>query len=47
MEEKVILANIMRYFELKSTKTIKELIPVADLIVRPLNGVPLEIKYRK
>jgi cytochrome P450 len=47
MEEKVLLANIMRNFEIKSLKTTEELKPVADLIARPLNGIPVEIKLRK
>jgi cytochrome P450 len=47
MEEKVLLANILRHFELKSLKTIAELKPVADLILRPLNGILVEIKLRK
>lgn len=46
MEEKVLLANILRHFELKSLKTIDELCPVSDLIVRPLNGIPIELKLR-
>jgi cytochrome P450 family 4 subfamily V len=46
MEEKVILANLMRYFEITSLKTTEELNPIGDLIVRPLNGIPLEIKPR-
>ena len=47
MEEKVMLANILRKFEIKSTKTIEELQPLPELILRPANGIPIELKPRK
>jgi cytochrome P450 len=34
IEEKVLLASILRKFELKSSKTLDELEPVAELILR-------------
>lgn len=46
MEEKVLLANILRYFEIKSVKTIDELKPVGDLILHPNDGIPIELKLR-
>ena len=46
MEEKVLLANILRKFEIKSIKTIEELEPVGDLILHPNNGIPIELKLR-
>nr|QEV83814.1 cytochrome P450 [Brachionus rotundiformis] len=46
MEEKVLLANILRYFEIKSMKTIDELKPVGDLILHPNDGIPIELKLR-
>lgn len=46
MEEKVILANILRKFEIKSLKTTKELNPVGYLILRPSNGIPVQLKLR-
>nr|UOU03281.1 cytochrome P450 4V23/24-1 [Brachionus rubens] len=46
MEEKVLLANILRKFEIKSVKTIEELEPVGDLIFHPNNGIPIELKLR-
>lgn len=47
MEEKVILAHVFRKFELKSLKTIDELKPVAEVILRPIDGIPIEFKLRK
>nr|ATW72313.1 cytochrome p450 CYP4V38 [Brachionus calyciflorus] len=47
MEEKVLLANILRKFELKSIRTIEELEPVGDLILHPNNGIPIELKLRQ
>nr|AHL88990.1 cytochrome p450 4V24 [Brachionus koreanus] len=46
MEEKVLLASILRYFEIKSVKSIDELEPVGDLILHPNNGIPIELKLR-
>lgn len=46
MEVKVILANILRKFEIKSLKTIEELNPVNDCVIRPLNGIPVELILR-
>ena len=47
MEEKVILAHIFRKFELRSVKTTEELKPLAEVILRPTEGVPIEFKLRK
>nr|APA31876.1 cytochrome p450 00951 [Brachionus plicatilis] len=46
MEEKVLLANILRYFDITSVKTIDELKPVGDLILHPNDGIPIELKLR-
>jgi cytochrome P450 len=46
MEEKVLLANILRKFEIKSLKTIEQVNPVGDLIIRPLNGIPVKLTPR-
>nr|UOU03280.1 cytochrome P450 4V23/24-2 [Brachionus rubens] len=46
MEEKVLLANILRRFEIESIKTLDELEPVADLILHPTNGIPVQLKTR-
>ena len=46
MEEKVVLANIFRKFEIKSLKKTDELEPIADVIMRPLNGIPVQLSLR-
>nr|AHL88989.1 cytochrome p450 4V23 [Brachionus koreanus] len=46
MEEKVIIANILRRFKIKSIKTIDELEPVGDLIIHPNDGLPIQLKFR-
>ena len=47
MEEKVMLAAILRKFEIKSLKTTEELQPRTELILRPESGIPVELKLRK
>ena len=47
MEEKVILANIFRNFDLKSLKTTEELKPCGDIILKPSNGLPMNVSLRK
>jgi cytochrome P450 len=42
----IILINLIRKFELKSLKTIGELKPSFDLILKPLNGIPMQITPR-
>lgn len=46
MEEKVVLANLLRRFELRSTHTLSELNPIPEIVSRPFNGIPIEIKLR-
>lgn len=46
MEEKVILAHVFRNFEVKSTQTRDGLRPYGDIILRPENGIYVEIKQR-
>ena len=46
MEEKVMLANILRTFEIRSFKTTEELKPTAEIVLRPANGVPVELELR-
>nr|QUF59368.1 cytochrome p450 CYP4V24 [Brachionus angularis] len=46
MEEKVLLASILRKFEIKSLQTIEELKPVADLIIHPTDGIPVKLSIR-
>jgi cytochrome P450 family 4 subfamily V len=46
MEEKVLLANILRKFEIESLNTIEEAQPTAELTLRPLNGINVKLKRR-
>ena len=48
MEIKVMLANILRKFEIKSLKLLDELEPVLELVLKPSKGViPIELIIRK
>ena len=47
IEEKVILANILRNFDIKSMKTTEEIQPFSDLLLRPTNKILIDIKLRK
>ena len=46
MEEKVILANILRKFEIKSLKSLDELQPLVEMILKPSAGIPVMLKIR-
>ena len=46
MEIKVILANMLRKFEIKSLKTVEELEPVAELVLKPAYGIPVKLSVR-
>ncbi|XP_064601494.1 cytochrome P450 4V2-like isoform X2 [Liolophura sinensis] len=46
MEEKVILSTILRKFSIKSTQKEADLKPVGELILRPGNGVFVELTSR-
>lgn len=46
MEEKVILANILRKFEIKSLKTLDEIQPLVEMILKPTAGIPVKLKIR-
>jgi cytochrome P450 len=47
MEEKVILANILRKFEIKSLKSLDELQPLVEMILKPSTGIPIKLKIRE
>ena len=47
MEEKVILANILRKFEIKSLKTLDELKPLVEMTLKPSTGIPVQLKPRE
>ena len=46
MEEKVVLCKILRKFEIKACLTTEQLEPIADVILRPLNGIPIRLSLR-
>ena len=46
MEKKIILANILRRFEVKSLKTTEQVRPVAEIILRPIYGIPISLKMK-
>lgn len=46
IEEKIVLANIMRKFEITSFQTTEELNPLAEIICRPLNPGLMKLKIR-
>ena len=41
MEEKIVLAHILRKFEIKSLKTTEELRPTPELILKPAEDLPV------
>jgi hypothetical protein len=43
MEEKVLLANILRKFEIVALKSVQELQPISELTLRPPNGIPVKL----
>lgn len=47
MEEKVVLASIMRRFSVEARQTREELRPVGELILRPEKGIWIELEKRK
>ena len=47
MEEKIILATLLRRFNIKSLKTTEELECQIELISKPENGIPVELSIRK
>jgi cytochrome P450 len=46
MEEKILLASILRRFEVTSLMTTEELEPTAEIVLKPKNGVPLKLTLR-
>ena len=47
MEMKVILTNVLRKFFIKSLKTTEELEPLLELVLKPSDGIPVELTVRK
>jgi hypothetical protein len=46
MEEKVLLANILRKFEIVALKSVEELQPLPELVLRSSLGIPVKLKPR-
>ena len=46
MELKVILANILRKFDIRSPKTTEELAPDPTLVLKPSHDLPLKLSLR-
>ena len=47
MEMKVILASILRSFNIEACQKREELRPFADLILRPSNGILIKLERRE
>uniref|UniRef100_A0A3B4CQU8 Cytochrome P-450AROM n=1 Tax=Pygocentrus nattereri TaxID=42514 RepID=A0A3B4CQU8_PYGNA len=47
MEEKVILASILRYFDIKACQKREELRPVGELVLRPEQGIWITLLKRR
>ncbi|PIK54573.1 putative cytochrome P450 4V2, partial [Apostichopus japonicus] len=46
MEEKVILASLLRKLSFKSCQSVEEVSPIGELILRPYKGIEMEISLR-
>lgn len=46
MEEKVVLASILRNFSVEACQKREELSPVGDLILRPEQGIRIKLEKR-
>lgn len=47
MEEKVVLAAILRNFNIEACQEREDLRPVGQLILRPENGIRIKLEKRK
>jgi cytochrome P450 family 4 subfamily V len=47
IEEKVLLANILRRFNMKSTQKTEDLKPMGEIILRPQKGIFVELSRRQ
>ncbi|PIK50796.1 putative cytochrome P450 4V2 [Apostichopus japonicus] len=47
MEEKVILATLLRKLEFRSLQSIDDVTPIGNLILRPYDGISMEVKLRQ
>lgn len=46
MEEKVVLASVLRNFTIQSCQTREELRPVGELILRPEKGIWIKLEKK-
>lgn len=46
LEEKVVLSNILRRFEVESMQSMSEIKVTGELVLRPADGILLKIKPR-
>jgi len=46
MEEKVVLATILRYFDVEACQSREELRPLGELILRPEKGIWIKLQRR-
>lgn len=46
MEEKVILSHILRKFNVESVQPVDEVKLVAEMILRPVNGINVKLTPR-
>ncbi len=46
IEEKILLASIMRRFQVESVKTTEELKPTAEIVLKPKYGIPIRLNLR-
>lgn len=43
MEEKVVLATVLRYFQLESLEKREDLVLIGELVLRPRDGVQVRL----
>lgn len=46
MEEKVVLATVLRHFDVQATQSREELRPLGELILRPEKGIWIQLDKR-
>jgi hypothetical protein len=46
MEEKIVLASILRHFNIKSTQETEDIKITPEIILKPTNGIMVELETR-
>lgn len=46
MEEKIVLATLFRKFRVEAVDTVDSSVPLADIILRPKNGIRVQLIER-